>query len=775
MIIITHSITITGPGSAVLSISGGDASPIFRINFVNVSISGLTLTHGRVLDGYGAAIDNQSSSTLILDQVVISYNNALNATGSGGYGGAIINSGSLIISNSTLSYNTATNQGGALYDYYSAGLQMSNVIVDHNQAITEDGGGLFIRGSSTPGTPPTVLLDRVSITNNSADANEGEGGGIWSEDSITIMNSLIANNSAYYSGGLLIKDAKYPAGITITNTTITGNTSIDGASGLLISFAQSSSEALLNNLTIVNNQSTALVGGGGIAIGSTGVTGVQNTIIAGNTSNGATPDDCYGPINSQDYNLIQTTTGCTITGSSTHNIYGVSPQLAALAQNGGPTQSMALMAGSPAIDAGNPLTPGPGTNACESLDQRGITRPRGMLCDIGAYELEQYMLVDDDDNNPDVRSSYTDTLTALGKTYYVWDTANSDNEPDAATLANYAVVIWFTGAESHDAGGGYAGPGAAGETALSTYLNGGGKFFISSQDYNYDKGLTGLMTGYLGVSAVADKADQTIVTGAGSVFYGLGPYTLSYPFENWSDLISPDATAEVAFTGNSGNAGVDKNSATYCTAYLGFPFEAIASLADRQQVMNAFFDWCSPTISHSLPLVPGWNLVSLPLHPFSTAILDVLASLAGNYDLVYAWDASGGHVGAGNWMRYAPGIPGNTLATLDETQGFWIRMTSDDMLEITGFAHTTTNISLSTTASDWNLVGYPSIVNRNMPEALTAHGVTDYSLVYAYHTDDSDTWKRYAPGVPGNDLLELVPGWGYWIKVGTTSTWDVEY
>jgi hypothetical protein len=178
--------------------------------------------------------------------------------------------------------------------------------------------------------------------------------------------------------------------------------------------------------------------------------------------------------------------------------------------------------------------------------------------------------------------------------------------------------------------------------------------------------------------------------------------------------------------------------------------------------------------SSIITLQSGWNLVSLPLRPTSTSILDVLASLGSNYDLVYAWDASGGHVGAGNWMRYAPGIPGNTLDTLDENQGFWIRMLVEDTLEITGTVPTTTNISLLTTASGWNLVGYPSAVNHDMPEALTSHGVTDYTLVYAYHANDtSDPWKRYAPDVPGNDLFELAPGWGYWIRVSAPNIWNV--
>jgi hypothetical protein len=90
-----------------------------------------------------------------------------------------------------------------------------------------------------------------------------------------------------------------------------------------------------------------------------------------------------------------------------------------------------------------------------------------------------------------------------------------------------------------------------------------------------------------------------------------------------------------------------------------------------------------------------------------------------------------------------------------------------------------TNISLLTNASGWNLVGYPSDENRGMPEALTDHGVSDYSLVYAYHANDPsvppDPWKRYAQGVPGNDLLELAPGLGYWIKVEANDIWDVIY
>jgi hypothetical protein len=254
-------------------------------------------------------------------------------------------------------------------------------------------------------------------------------------------------------------------------------------------------------------------------------------------------------------------------------------------------------------------------------------------------------------------------------------------------------------------------------------------------------------------------------TGAGSVTSapeGIDCGSACSASFDYNTSVTLTATAETGST-FAGWSGTCTGSLITCTI-----------LMEAAKTVTAIFTR-NTDVTQPIPLVSGWNLVSFNLHPASTAITDVLSSLGSNYDLVYAWDASGGHSGAGNWMRYAPGIPGNTLETLDETQGFWIRMTIADMLDITGTTPTTTNISLLTTASGWNLVGYPSVQNRSMPEALTTHGVTDYSLVYAYHANDADTWKRYAPGVPGNDLLELAPGWGYWIKVGTTSTWDVEY
>jgi len=208
------------------------------------------------------------------------------------------------------------------------------------------------------------------------------------------------------------------------------------------------------------------------------------------------------------------------------------------------------------------------------------------------------LLVDDDDNAPDVRPYYADALGALGVTYDIWDTNNSDNEPDAATLSIYHNVIWFSGAEW----GGHAGPGSAGEAALSSWLDAGGCLLISSQDYFWDRGMTNFMRNYLGVYEIYGDVEHVSVTGQGSVYEGLGPYTLSYPFPNFSDELWATADAELAFWGIGWPAATDKATETYFTTFLGYPLEAIPHLTDRQEVLTAFFNTCGgelrPIIIH---------------------------------------------------------------------------------------------------------------------------------------------------------------------------------
>ena len=244
------------------------------------------------------------------------------------------------------------------------------------------------------------------------------------------------------------------------------------------------------------------------------------------------------------------------------------------------------------VSAGTPyylgvVGAGPGASGNLTLNVSFTTTPADIL------------LVDDDDNGPDVRSYYTTALDAIGVDYHIWDTGNSDTEPDAAYLSNYTTVIWFTGYNWES----YTGPGLAGESALSSFLDGGNCMFISSQEYHFNRGLTTFMSTYLGVDSVVNDVAQATVTGVGSIYGGLGPYSLSYPFSNWSDIISPESSADLAFSGDQGDAAVSKATGVYLTSFWGFPFEALPNAVDRQNAMSAFLGSCTPGVKIYLPLI----------------------------------------------------------------------------------------------------------------------------------------------------------------------------
>ena len=199
------------------------------------------------------------------------------------------------------------------------------------------------------------------------------------------------------------------------------------------------------------------------------------------------------------------------------------------------------------------------------------------------------LLVDDDDNSPDVRATYTAALDGLGLGYDVWDTGNSDTEPSMAELGPYSAVIWFTGDEF----GGAAGPGAAGEASLAGWLeNGPNCLLLSAQDYYYDRGLTGFMQSHLGLASATSDTNQTTVNGAGPVFGGHGPFSLSYPFSNYSDTFTSATGGSVAFVGNQGDAAVSRRTGFALATFWGFPWEALPTAADRQTTLQAFLDAC---------------------------------------------------------------------------------------------------------------------------------------------------------------------------------------
>jgi hypothetical protein len=172
--------------------------------------------------------------------------------------------------------------------------------------------------------------------------------------------------------------------------------------------------------------------------------------------------------------------------------------------------------------------------------------------------------------------------------------------------------------------------------------------------------------------------------------------------------------------------------------------------------------------SVSVALRQGWNLVASPVIPNDPAPASVFASIAGRYDLVYAYDACDA---LDPWKEYDPKAPPNAsdLSTISVTRGLWIKATADATWIITGTALTQVNIPL---CAGQNLIGYPSIGATALPDALA--GIAGkYNRVYAFDSaDTADPWKLFDPQAPAfvNDLTALSPTKGYWIEMKESST-----
>jgi hypothetical protein len=267
---------------------------------------------------------------------------------------------------------------------------ISGLTISNGKAAA--GGGIFNQG--------TLALSACTVTGNSAP--NSSGGGILSQASggpatVTITNSTISGNSSFNGGGILNFAATGTATLTINNSTINGN-SVPGSGGGIYNFAQGGNTATLTitNGTISGNSATGGLGGGifnSTASGGTATPRLSNTIVAGNTTNSTTPNDIDGTVDpSSSFNLIGNGGAGGLANGVNNNQVGVANALlASLGNYGGPTQTMALLPGSPAIDAGsNTLA----NNAGLTTDQRGagFNRIVNTTVDIGAFESRGFTI-----------------------------------------------------------------------------------------------------------------------------------------------------------------------------------------------------------------------------------------------------------------------------------------------------------------------------------------------------------------------------------------------
>jgi len=162
----------------------------------------------------------------------------------------------------------------------------------------------------------------------------------------------------------------------------------------------------------------------------------------------------------------------------------------------------------------------------------------------------------------------------------------------------------------------------------------------------------------------------------------------------------------------------------------------------------------------SISLLPGWNLVSLPLQPADASIASVLSGIKGAYEVVWAYPNQA-------WKVYDPNDSGgSTLTAMQAGIGYWIKMTSKKTLSVPGSAPS----SPIPLRSGWNLVGYNGALCEAPSTAFSGLPSGDLQTVWGYPSQD---WQSYNPGSSPGGLDKLCPGAGYWVNVsqeGTTWT-----
>jgi hypothetical protein len=238
--------------------------------------------------------------------------------------GGIVNRGTLVVNNTTVSGSSgAGTNGGGMTNVGT--LTVTDSTISNNTA-TQSGGGILNAG--------TLTLTNSTVSGNTAGASGG--GGIFNSGTATLTNSTVSGNSADLGGGILNF-----LSLTLTSSTVSGNSSTGAGSGIY----NVSTVTLTNTLVANACSGGATVSGGG---------------------NLESPGDTCA--------LYQTTDEASVSAEEL--------KLGPLADNGGPTQTHALLEGSVAIDVISEAV------CAVDEDQRGVSRPQGAACDVGAFELE---------------------------------------------------------------------------------------------------------------------------------------------------------------------------------------------------------------------------------------------------------------------------------------------------------------------------------------------------------------------------------------------------
>lgn len=349
--------TIDGGVSGVVISGPGLYRSFIVIPGVTLNLKHLTLC---------CAYSGYNSTTGAVDGGAVLNNGTLNVTNctfssnlTNGSGGAIANYGQLTVANSTFENNTAfgyfgtSGLGGGIYNSNDA--TITNSTFTGNVAFS--GGGIFT-GSPTFGG--LLVVESSTFSNNTFTTNLGTGGGIFNQSFITTVT-----NSTFYANG--------------------GTNEADGGNFYNANCCVKVGMGVLPGVAVLRNDTfdggIAAAGNGGnisnvqqVGQLEIGQLIVENTIIA-NAASGSS--NCNGSYTSLGGNLLWPESDLTCIGLAA-GFYG-DPELGKLQNNGGPTQTMAIRPGSNALYAAT-------ESNCPPTDQRGVIRPQGPICDIGAFE-----------------------------------------------------------------------------------------------------------------------------------------------------------------------------------------------------------------------------------------------------------------------------------------------------------------------------------------------------------------------------------------------------
>jgi predicted outer membrane repeat protein len=343
-----HSITQTCANNGVLEQAGVGA-----LAFQNVTITGGTSPGpAPPSDGGGGVL---AAGDLSLTNATVTNNSAV------GFGGGFRAKGATTLTNSVVSNNTSSNGGGGFWA--DGAITVTNSTISGNADTGTVGGG----GFRAAFTSPTATVTNSTISGNSAGPDGIGGGGIAGALQTTVTNSTITGNTAgsYGGGGIVVGNNST---VKLVYTTVVANTT--PAACVLATCGA--------NVGGAGGQATLVSFGSVVALPQGG--GTNCAQLGGTTSNGFNFSD---------------DASCGFT-AATDTQNGGNPNLGALANNGGPTQTRLPQPGSPLIDA-VPLASCQADGAAGiTTDQRGMTRPSGQGCDIGSVEVQQVPQTKDD-------------------------------------------------------------------------------------------------------------------------------------------------------------------------------------------------------------------------------------------------------------------------------------------------------------------------------------------------------------------------------------------